>query len=33
VKRYSQIPGQNFDKTFAPVVRYESLHFLLAINT
>ena len=33
VKGYFQIPGQDFDETFAPVVRYESLHLLLAIST
>ena len=32
VKGYSQIPGQDFDETFAPVVRYESLRLLLAIS-
>src|SRR6266480_139739 len=31
-KGYSQIPGQDFDETFAPVVRYESLRLLLAIS-
>src|SRR5438477_411021 len=32
VKRYSQSLGQNFDETFASVVRYESLHLLLVIS-
>ena len=30
-KGFSQIPGYDFDETFAPVIRYESLRFLLAI--
>jgi len=31
VKGYIQVPGFNFEDTFAPVIRYESLSFLLAI--
>ena len=30
-KGYSQVPGFDFEDTFAPVIRYESLRFLLAI--
>jgi hypothetical protein len=30
-KGYSQVPGQDFDDIFAPVVRYESLRLLLAL--
>ena len=32
-KGYSQTPCQDYDKIFAPVVRYESLQLLLAICT
>ena len=29
---FSQVPGQDFDEVYAPVVRYESLRLLLAIS-
>jgi hypothetical protein len=32
-KGYSQVKGLNFDKTFAPVVRLELIHMLLAYTT
>jgi hypothetical protein len=32
-KDYSQVKGLNFDKTFAPVVRLESIRILLASAT
>ena len=31
VKGYSQIPGVDFAETFAPVARYETLKFLIAL--
>jgi hypothetical protein len=33
VKRYSQVEGLDFDKTFAPVARLESIRILLAYTT
>jgi hypothetical protein len=32
-KRFSQIQGQDYDETFAPVVRFDPLHVLLSIVT
>jgi hypothetical protein len=32
-KRYSQVKGLDFDKTFTPVARLESIHILLAYAT
>jgi hypothetical protein len=32
-KRYSQVEGLDFDKTFAPIARLESIHILLAYAT
>jgi hypothetical protein len=32
-KGYSQVKGLNFDETFAPVVRLELIHMLLAYTT
>jgi hypothetical protein len=32
-KGYSQVEGLNFDETFTPVVRLESIHLLLAYTT
>jgi hypothetical protein len=32
-KGYSQVEGLNFDETFAPVARFESIHMLLAYAT
>ena len=32
-KGYSQIPGQDFDQTFSPVMRLDSLKNLIAITT
>jgi hypothetical protein len=32
-KCYSQVEGLNFDETFAPVARFESIHMLLAYAT
>jgi hypothetical protein len=32
-KGYSQVEGLNFDETFAPVARLESIHILLAYTT
>jgi hypothetical protein len=33
VKGYSQVKGLDFDETFAPVSRFESIHILLAYAT
>jgi hypothetical protein len=33
VKGYSQVKGLNFDETFAPVARIESIRILLAYGT
>jgi len=30
-KGYSQVKGLNYDKTFAPVTRYDSLHLIIAL--
>jgi hypothetical protein len=32
-KGYSQVKGLDFDETFAPVARFESIHMLLAYAT
>jgi hypothetical protein len=32
-KGYSQVKGLDFDKTFAPIARLESIHILLAYAT
>jgi hypothetical protein len=33
VKGYSQVKGLDFDETFAPIARLESIHILLAYAT
>jgi len=30
-KGYSQVEGLNYNKTFAPVTRYDSLHLIIAL--
>jgi hypothetical protein len=32
-KGYSQVEGLDFDETFAPIARLESIHILLAYAT
>jgi hypothetical protein len=33
IEGYSQVEGLNFDKTFAPIARHESICILLAYTT